>query len=149
MSDLRRFGAVLALVALAACSQEAGEADAERSAAGGSTFNVSLATVEESGVQGLVTVSPARDSVMLKLELMGLQGGESYPVVLRSGTCESPGAEVMELNAPTSGSIGIGSSTTAVSTRTLASDAHNIEARLPDGSPAACGDIPEGRIRAP
>lgn len=132
----------LALLAFtAACGSEAPANDG--TAETPSTSNVSLATVNESGVQGLVTVSGG-DEVMFKLELMGLTSGESYSAALHAGTCDSPGDRVADLNPATSGGIGIGSSVTQVPRDAVAdAGALHIQAHLPDGTLAACGDLPD------
>lgn len=136
-----------ALPVLAACGGDAGTPSARAGeASSSSTFNVSLATVGESGVQGLVTVSPGQDSVILKMELMGLEGGTTYPAFLYRGTCDSPGERVRALERPTAGAIGIGSATTLVAGETLADGPLHIQAHLPDETPAACGDLPTGRL---
>ena len=142
----RVWTSLLCLTFVAACGGETGTPSAEAGEPSSrSTFNVSLATVEESGVQGLVTVSPGQDSVTLKMELMGLEGGTTYPVFLHRGTCESPGERVRELNRPTAGSIGIGSATTLVSDDTLAEGPVHIQVHLPDETLAACGELPTDR----
>jgi len=117
-----------------------------RGAAESSTFNVSLAPVGESGIQGLTTVSRG-ETLTLKLELMGLESGETYGAALVSGTCDAPGDELAEMSSATSGAIGIGSSVTPVEFSVVegVSSVH-IEAYLPDGTLAACGDIPAERI---
>lgn len=146
MPSDRVWTSLLSVALLAACGGEMDTPSAEGGEASSrSTFNVSLATVGESGVQGLVTVSPGQDSVTLKMEMMGLEGGTTYPVFLHRGTCETPGERVRELNRPTAGSIGIGSATTLVSDETLADGPLHIQAHLPDETLAACGDLPTDR----
>lgn len=142
MPHLRRLVGLACLAVLgSACGSEPPEARASDS--GPRTFNMSLATRGESGIQGLVTVSPGSDAYTVKMELMGLTGGTTYTAALHAGTCDSPGALVTELNDATSGSIGIGSSTTSIPRdRIDEADALHIQARLPDGTVAACGDVP-------
>lgn len=130
-------------LAVVACTSDAPARDAPES----STFNVSLSPVEGSGIQGLTTVSRGGEAVTLKLELMGLESGTTYTAALLSGTCDSPGEKLADMGGATSGAIGIGSSTTEVDLSTVeGAGALHIEAYLPDGSPAACGEIPAGRI---
>lgn len=137
--------ALCAALLVAGCGGEAPEARA--SGARQSTFNMSLATVNESGIQGLVTVSPGQDALTLKMELMGLTGGETYTAALLTGTCQAPGEEVAELNPATSGSIGIGSSTTPVPLSELGGDrSFVVQARTPDGTAAACGSVPPDQL---
>lgn len=119
------------------------EAPANGQGEGPSTGNVSLATTNESGVQGLVTVS-GRENVTFKLELMGLTSGDTYAAALYEGSCESPGAKVADLNSATSGAIGIGSSVTSVPRDMVAqASGLHVQAHLPDGTLAACGSVPE------
>ena len=138
--------AVLALGALVwACAPDAPASDGSGEAMS-STFNVSLATTNESGVQGLTTVSLG-DETTFKLELMGLTSEETYTAALHAGTCDSPGERLAELNQATSGAVGIGSSVTGVESDVLEGpDALNIQAHLPDGTMAACGDVPMERL---
>lgn len=133
---------VFGLVLAAGCTPEA----PARGVAESSTFNVSLAPVGESGIQGLTTVSRG-EALTLKLELMGLESGKTYGAALVSGTCDAPGEELTEMSSATSGAIGIGSSVTPVEFSVVEGEgALHVEAYLPDGTLAACGDIPSERI---
>lgn len=143
---LTAFALATLLAAAGGCTSDAPANDTGGESSASSTFNVSLSPIGESGVQGLTTVSPG-PTVTFKLELMGLTSGETYTAALHAGTCESPGAKVADLNTATSGAIGIGSSVTPVERDAMEdADRLHVQAHLPDGTLAACGDVPADRL---
>lgn len=85
------------------------------------------------------------------VELRGLETGASYPVHVHRGSCAEGGPVLMPLEAVDAGPDGTGSSTTTITAAQMAEKAKEMEgehppvyvqAHLPDGTPAACGDVP-------
>ena len=158
-----RTTATLALVTLAAaCAQ--GEQTADEAAAGEDTAaaeamsgaeagghamgtSVALAPRNESGIAGTAVLAPAAgDSMVVELSLSGLTAGESYPAHIHEGACASPGSVVVGLESVAASADTARSSTRLVDPR--AADPAGpflVMAHLPDGTPAACGDIPTDR----
>ena len=143
--------AALALVtagsfALVACSggdtsQQQASASGSGSASG-SQYSGSVSAMNESGMQGHVTVSAGSDALTIKLEVLGLKGGTEYPTHLHSGTCEEGGEVVAELEPPTVASVGLGSSLTELSPDEMqAGQPYFVQLHQPDGTPAACANV--------
>ena len=123
-----------------------GEQDATGApAAGDGQMTASVAPVGESGIQGTARITPGADSLILKLELLGVREGETYtPSLLRGGCGE--GAEVVaELDRPHVGTVGVGSSLTRLSNDAVAADAtHAVAVAGPGGERVACGTFEQG-----
>lgn len=134
-----------ASLAVLACSggdsAQQEQASASESASG-SQYSASVSSKNDSGMQGHVMVSAGSDSLTIKLEVLGLQGGTEYPAHLHSGTCEEGGEVVADLNSPTVASVGLGSSLTELSPDAMeAGQSYFVQLHLPDGTPAACADV--------
>ncbi len=106
--------------------------------------SVALAPKNESGLAGTaVLTSAGGDSLSVELSLSGVEDGESYPAHVHEGSCQEPGGVVSGLTEVTADGT-TGTSTTRVPDP-RAGDAEGpflVMAHLPDGTPAACGDIP-------
>jgi Cu/Zn superoxide dismutase len=106
--------------------------------------SVALAPKNESGVAGTAVLTSAEgDSLDVALSLSGVKDGESYPAHVHEGSCQEPGGVVSGLTEVTADGT-TGTSTTRVPDP-RAGDAAGpflVMAHLPDGTPAACGDIP-------
>lgn len=93
-------------------------------------------------MEGGEAAGQAADTVHVTVELGGLTSGESYPVHIHQGTCQEGGGVAVGLNA-VEATDGSGSSETSFAAGDLSMDAsHFVQAHLPDGTPAACGDVP-------
>lgn len=141
--------AMMSALALAACGggEVASNGDAAATAADGQ-WNAALAPVGESGVQGTVRITPGGDSLTVKLELLGVSQGETYPARLVVGACaEEPGRTTAELQTPHVGTVGVGSSLTRVGPGAVGSDTvYSVRVAMPDGSAAACGELKPGGV---
>jgi hypothetical protein len=106
-----------------------------------------LASKNNSRLTGTVVLTASGDSTSVALTLHGGRSGTTYSSHVHFGTCEQPGGVVAALTGVKVGADGSGTSTTMVATSTLnaARQEHGsllAQAHLPNGTPAACGDIP-------
>lgn len=154
MRAIRTASALLIPLAVMACaeqgggdqaSMDGGDAGADQGAQDAATrqagTNVALGSKNNTGITGTARMTPRGDSVAVQVRLSGLTEGESYAAHVHEGTCESGGGVAVGLNAVTGQADGTGSST-----KTIASlpsgQSYFVQAHLPDGTPAACGDVP-------
>lgn len=137
---------ILALAALVAagCGGEGGEAEADE-AAGQGQPEAALAPVAESGIQGTARMTRGGGAWTLKLELLGVEEGETYPAKLVRGGCGEGGETVSELETPHVGTVGVGSSLTRIDTSRIEEGvAYAVVVEGTDGSRAACGVLDGG-----
>ena len=121
-------------------SQEAGQMEEASGAA--DSVQVALAPKNESGIQGSATIRHSADTVHVTIRLSGLTAGNSYPAHLHEGTCQGGGGVAAGLTS-VKAADGSGSSETRIPAADLSMDAsYFVQAHLPDGTPAACGDLP-------
>lgn len=104
---------------------------------------VTMSSKGESGITGTATLSAAGgDSVQIQVSLKGIEAGKSYPTHVHHGSCEAEGGVAQPLNSVEGQSDGTGSSTTTVAHSLFMPDSsYFVQSHLPDGTPAACGDI--------
>lgn len=134
---------VLAGLLAAGCGggQDAGAAEAEDAPP-----QAAIAPVGESGIQGTARLNEGASSHTLKLELLGVQEGKTYPARLVSGSCDSPGETVAELDTPHVGTVGVGSSLTQLDPSLIAEGGtHSIVVETPAGETGACGTLDGGQ----
>lgn len=140
----------LSFVGLAACgggeTDGAGEmeagAEASGEAGGASGVQISLAPRNESGIEGTATIRRGADSVRVSVSLMGLESGNSYPAHVHEGSCQEGGGVAAGLTS-VEAQDGEGSSETRIPASELSADgSYFVQAHLPDGTPAACGNVP-------
>lgn len=113
--------------------ETSGEADSVR---------VTLAPRNQSGIEGTATIRHTADTVHVTVSLTGLSSGTSYPAHIHEGTCQGGGGVAAGLTSVKAGD-GSGSSETRIPATTLSTDAsYFVQAHLPDGTPAACGNLP-------
>lgn len=155
MKAIPTTAALLVPLAMVACAEQDGdqaamdgeEAAADRQAmedrAGQQATTVPLASKNGSGITGTARLTPRGDSLAVQVNLSGLTEGASYAAHVHEGSCESGGGVAVGLNAVTGRADGTGSSTKRIAAATLqASQGYFVQAHLPDGTPAACGDVP-------
>ena len=146
----------LAIAGLLACgggeAGGSGEMEAEGQAmedtaagmqeAGADSVQIALTPKNESGIEGTATLRHRGDTVHVSLSLSGLESGSSYPAHIHQGTCQEGGGVAAGLTA-VEASDGTGTSVTRIPAGDLDMEArHFVQAHLPDGTPAACGDLP-------
>lgn len=146
------------LVALGACG-EAGQQEAaggeeaaetaamdtavEDTAKRAGAKQVSLAAKNQSGITGTASFAMKGDSLAVSLSLSGVKEGASYPAHIHQGSCTEGGPVAAPLTSVTGEAGGSGTSESVVSKSSLKDTAsYFVQAHLPDGTPAACGDIP-------
>lgn len=106
------------------------------------SVQVTLEPKNQSGIEGTATIRHMADTVHVTLSLTGLTSGNSYPAHIHQGTCQEGGGVAAGLTA-VEAADGSGSSETRVPASELSMDAsHFVQAHLPDGTPAACADLP-------
>lgn len=115
---------------------------AERDTAMEGGDEIELEERNQSGISGNAEWSAQGDSVEFTLSMDGLEQGQQYPAHVHQGDCASGGGVAVGLN-PVSATDGGGESTATVA-RTSFSAGQNyfVQVHLPDGTPAACGDLP-------
>ncbi len=114
----------------------------QESAGVADSFQVTLGPKNQSGIEGTATIRHMADTVHVTVSLTGLTSGNSYPAHIHQGTCQEGGGVAAGLTA-VEAADGSGSSETQVPASELSMDAsHFLQAHLPDGTPAACGDFP-------
>lgn len=119
---------------------DAGAAEAEAAPP-----QAAIAPVSESGIQGTARLNEGANSYTLKLELLGVQEGKTYPARLVSGTCDAPGETVAELDTPHVGTVGVGSSLTELDPSLFdEGGTHSIVVETPAGERGACGTLDGG-----
>lgn len=138
--DVRATLAAAATVALVACG--GGDGEPARADDGNATRVVSFQALNESGMMGSLMLAPGGESMTVKVEVLGLQEGREYPAHLHTGSCREGGDVARELEALTVNTLGIGSSSTLVPRSLTESGSHFVQVHLPDGTPAACADLP-------
>lgn len=123
--------------------QAAGEAaQMEETAGAADSVRVTLAPRNQSGIEGTATVRHMADTVHVTVSLTGLTAGNSYPAHIHQGTCQGGGGVAAGLTSVKAGD-GSGMSQTRIPAAKLSMDAsYFVQAHLPDGTPAACGDLP-------
>lgn len=141
-------------VGLIACGQEAeqqqaqaekeaaAEQKAEGAKAGGEEVSVTLSPKNESGIQGTAVVARQADSISVRMMLGGLEPGASYPAHVHEGTCETGGGVATALTKISADDSTGTSATTFAASAVSPDSAYFLQAHLPDGTPAACGDVP-------
>lgn len=149
--------------ALAAQEEAAEKADQEKK------YTVTLASANDSGITGTAVLAAAAederpDAHSITLELSGVEAGQTYPAHIHGGTCEEGGGVVAALE-PVVAEGQMASATTVITPDQLAMadtgdepaemaaeegeeeehEGHGplfIQVHLPDGTPAACGNVP-------
>lgn len=147
--------ALVPMVALACQGREAqqgseagGQSAMQEQAASGqmasAAQSVDMASKNESGITGTATFTAAgSDSVQVQVSLKGVEGGKAYPTHIHHGSCAAEGGVAQPLNSVEGQSDGTGSGTTTVAHSVFMPDSsYFVQSHLPDGTPAACGDIP-------
>lgn len=118
------------------------EADTARAGEAGEAVDVTLAPRNESGVEGRARLHHHGDTLHVTVRLTGLESGNDYPVHIHQGTCAEGGGVAAGLTSVSAGE-GTGNSESSVPADELSMDAsYFVQAHLPDGTPAACGDVP-------
>lgn len=110
-----------------------------------STSQVALLPKTDDGIGGTaLIVRPPGDSIELRVTLHGVEPGTGYPVHVHRGTCQTGGAVATSLRT-VAAQDSMASSATKFRAVDLSPDgAYFIQAHLPDGTPAACGNVPTG-----
>lgn len=114
----------------------------EESTGAADSVQVTLAPKNESGIEGTATVRHMADTAHVSVRLSGLTSGNSYPAHIHQGTCQEGGGVAAGLTS-VKAADGSGTSETRIPAGELSMDAsYFVQAHLPDGTPAACGDLP-------
>lgn len=159
-------GTMLAVAALVVAAPAAAQEKGHGHDHDETDATVKLSPKNGSSVHGTALVHDAggegdMDAHRVEVRLKGLEADETYRVHLHRGTCAEGGPVLLGLNEVTADPEGRGISTTALPAEKLAQKmresqggktemaagekAHPpvfVQAHLPGGTPAACGDVP-------
>ena len=137
--------ALLTAGLLAGCTGTEQAAEGSASTADDGQMTASVAPVGESGVQGTARITPGADSLTLKLELLGVQEGQTYTPSLLRGGCGEGAETVANLDPPHVGTVGVGSSLTRLANDAVGGDAtYAVSVDGPGGERVACGTFEKG-----
>jgi hypothetical protein len=135
-------------VAALACTKPAGNQTASGATADqmqmaqAAPQTATLAAKNNSGITGTASLAANGDSTSVTVTLNGGKAGTAYPTHIHMGDCAAPGDVVAPLTSVTVGADGSGTSTTTVPSAKLeGQSALLVQSHLPDGTPAACGDV--------
>lgn len=114
-------------------------------AGGGMASTVNMQAMNNSGVTGQATVTPANGQTQVMVQLNAAAGGSTHPGHIHQGTCDSPGSVVEPLQPITLDNAGAGNMTTTVGVdpMTVMNGQHIIQYHGEGGTPVACGSIPQ------
>jgi hypothetical protein len=106
---------------------------------------VELAPVGGSGMSGELTAVSGGATSTLTLRIAGAPASASVVAHVHYGRCAQPGNVTAPLTPIDTRADGTGSSTTEVTIAmsTLMDGGHFVQAHKPDGTPAACADLPK------
>lgn len=116
------------------------------------TIMVELSSKNDSGIRARARLVHGEDQLRVAIAAVGLDAGEEYPAHIHQGTCEEGGGVAAGLDPvqKESEEDDAGTSISAVSAEELKEAKDEVESEhpsfflqihLPDGTPAACGDI--------
>ncbi|MGH7587869.1 MAG: CHRD domain-containing protein [Gemmatimonadota bacterium] len=106
---------------------------------------VGLEAKAESGITGTATVMPAADGVEVALDLDGLTAGQTYSSHIHRGTCDDDMGVVAPLeDIAADGESARGTTTIGQSMLDPTAESLFIQVHGADGTPVACGDLPDG-----
>lgn len=110
---------------------------------GPGAVTVSLSPKNDSGITGEAKIRRSGESIRVALLLRGLRPEGSYPAHIHKGTCKAGGGVATGLSSVSSNRSKMGTSQTTIDATALSPDSsYFLQAHLPDGTPAACGNIP-------
>jgi hypothetical protein len=116
---------------------------------GARQIDVSLASVNGSGVSGLALLTASGNGTTARLELAGLRPDAAYIVRLKAGAVSEPSASFTEIAKVIVGSDGRGSAVAPVTFRgepiaieTVADGTRVLVVELTDGGTVAASEIP-------
>ncbi len=135
-------------VAALACTKPAAKEAASAAASGqaemtpAASQTATLAAKNNSGITGTASLTANGDSTTVSVTLNGGKADTEYPTHIHMGDCANPGDVVAPLTSVKVGADGSGTSTTVVPSAKLEGQAALlVQSHLPDGTPAACGDL--------
>ncbi|MDB4949386.1 MAG: hypothetical protein JWM27_2035 [Gemmatimonadetes bacterium] len=112
----------------------------------GTQATLELAPLNNSGYAGEVTAIADGATSTLTLTVSGAPADSSVAAHIHYGRCAAPGNVTAPLTPIDLKKDGKGTSTTTVNIAmsTLMDGGHYVQVHKPDGTPAACGDLPKG-----
>lgn len=116
------------------------------------TVTVQLSPIDDSGVRARARLVHGEEELSVAVSAAGVEAGSEYPAHIHQGSCESGGGVVAAVGPVTKASAdaraGQAASTVALDkvkqAKEKAEGEHPgffLQVHLPDGTPAACGDI--------
>lgn len=116
------------------------------------TMTVELSAKGESGVRARARLVRDEDHLRLGIAARGIEVGEEYPAHIHRGTCDEGGGVVADVGPVTrsaeDGDVGQATATVPMEELKQAKEEGEAEPpsfflqiHLPDGTPAACGDV--------
>lgn len=143
---------LLALGVLATADAAAATPAAAADTVEADTITVELSPKAESGVRARARLVHDEDHVRVGIAARGIEVGDEYPAHIHRGTCEEGGGVVADVGPVTrsaeDGDVGQATATVPVEELKQAKEESEAEhpsfflqIHLPDGTPAACGDV--------
>ena len=108
----------------------------------GATFQAMA--VENSGVTADVTLNPSGQQTSVSMHVNGAPANAALPAHVHTGTCENKGPAVAPLDSVRTDASGMGmlNATVSMPFDSLNNGQHFVQVHLPNGQPAACGNVP-------
>lgn len=147
--------AVVALAGLVACgggdqqTQAEGEQAADTAQQAGEAMGTSfyMRPKNESGVSGEARMARRDEAIQVRMTLSGVASGSTYPVHLHKGRCQTGGGVATGLTKISATDTTATSSVTINAGVLFPDSSYFVQAHLPDGTPAACANVPASVLR--
>lgn len=109
----------------------------------GMESRIQLNPLNNSGHSGEATLNPMGDRMQVTVRL-NAPSDRTHPGHIHQGTCDPLGEAVIPLESVTTqGGTGTSTSTVNIQPSTVMNGQHVINYHAPDGTPVACGSIPQ------
>lgn len=110
----------------------------------GTTATFQAMAVDNSGVTADVTLNASGEQTTVTMHVTGAPANATLPAHVHSGTCENKGPAVAPLDSVSTDATGMGmlNATVNLPFTTVSNGQHFVQLHLPNGQPAACGNVP-------
>lgn len=116
-------------------------APADEMAEAPAEVSIMLEALNESGVTGTAVATHEGESVMVDVQVQGVQEGEELPAHIHEGDCATGGPVLVPLNSVVIADGSGSSSTTLEASQVPEGQAAFVQVHGPEGQPVACGNL--------